>query len=138
MPLLSRWFVRSAILALLLGLLGATGVALRGSAGLPAWVATLDPVVIHLLTVGWLTQMIFGVAYWMFPRFSAATPRGSERLGWLAWIGLNGGLALRVIGEPLVATGARAGGFLVASAMLQLVAGLAFTANTWPRVKEHP
>jgi len=28
----------------------------------------LFPVYIHLLVFGWLTQLIFGVIYWMFPK----------------------------------------------------------------------
>ena len=36
---------------------------------------------IHLLTVGWLLQLISGVAYWMFPRHPSAPPRGDERSG---------------------------------------------------------
>src|SRR6476660_2692413 len=45
-------------------------------------IAVLFPTLLHLLVVGWITQVIFGVAYWMFPRYSAEQPRGSERVGW--------------------------------------------------------
>jgi hypothetical protein len=34
------------------------------------------PVYLHLFMIGWVTQMIFGVAYWMFPRVSKENPRG--------------------------------------------------------------
>lgn len=50
--------------------------------------------------VGWVTQMIFGVIYWMFPIITRAQPRGNERLGWAVYILLNVGLLLRVIYEP--------------------------------------
>ncbi|MCZ7546968.1 MAG: cbb3-type cytochrome c oxidase subunit I [Anaerolineae bacterium] len=91
----------------------------------------------HLLTVGWLTQLIIGVAYWMFPKYSKARPRGSERLGWATYALLNLGLALRAAGEPLMAAqpGANAGWLLAASAVLQMLAAWAFVANTWARVK---
>lgn len=138
MPRVSRWLVRSALVALLLGLGTLAAIAARPVAGLPAWVGLLDPAAIHLLTVGWLTQMVFGVALWMFPRASAAAPRGSERLGWMAWAGLNAGLALRVVAEPLALNGQSLPGLLILSALLQFLAALAFVVNIWPRVRARP
>jgi heme/copper-type cytochrome/quinol oxidase subunit 1 len=85
--------------------------------------------------VGWLTQLIFGVAFWMFPRYSAAQPRGSERLAWAAFILLNVGLLIRAVVEPWHTVSGRGGNALVLSAGLQLLAGLAFAVNTWPRVR---
>jgi hypothetical protein len=40
----------------------------------PALGALLWPTYLHLLVLGWLTQLIFGVAFWMFPRYSARNP----------------------------------------------------------------
>ena len=91
---------------------------------------------IHLLVVGWLTQLIFGVAYWMFPRYSAERPRGSERLGWATFALLNLGLLLRVIAEPWHALAGQGAALLVGSALLQLLAGWIFVVNTWPRIRE--
>lgn len=136
MPPITRWFVRSALLWFLLAL--ATGVLLAGgvSADIPGTHWTLPyPTYVHLLTVGWLTNLIFGVAFWMFPRYTAEHPRGSDRLGWLAYAGLNAGLLLRLIGEPIQMSGGGAGALLLLSAGLQLLGGWAFVLNTWPRVK---
>jgi hypothetical protein len=139
MPELTRWYLRAAlvyfVVALGLGLLQ----ALRGVVQVPAAVAALYPTYVHLLTVGWLTQLIFGVVWWMFPRHSAEMPYRSERLGRATFALLNGGLLLRVAAEPLLAlsTSGRAAALaLAASALLQWLAGLAFVTNTWPRVKE--
>lgn len=96
----------------------------------------LWPTYVHLLVVGWLTQLIFGVAYWMFPRYSAERPRGSERLGWGTFVLLNAGLLLRVIAEPWHALAGHGAALLVSSALLQLLAGWMFVANTWPRIRE--
>jgi heme/copper-type cytochrome/quinol oxidase subunit 1 len=96
----------------------------------------LWPTYLHLLVVGWLTQLIFGVAFWLFPKYSSAKPRGSERLGWTSFVLINLGLLLRLWGEPLALLGGSAAGVLVASAIAQLLAGWAFVANTWPRVRE--
>jgi heme/copper-type cytochrome/quinol oxidase subunit 1 len=99
------------------------------SAGLILW-----PTYVHLLAVGWLTQLIFGVAYWMFPRHRAASSPWSERLGWLAYSCLNAGLVLRAIAESGPLTALRSGWFLL-SALLQLIAGWSFVIATWPRVR---
>jgi quinol-cytochrome oxidoreductase complex cytochrome b subunit len=94
------------------------------------------PTYLHLLVVGWLTQLIFGVAFWLFPKHPSAPPRGSDRLGWTCFVLLNLGLAIRLVAEPLQALGQSFATLLVASAIAQLLAGWAFVANTWPRVRE--
>jgi hypothetical protein len=98
----------------------------------------LFPIYIHLLVFGWLTQLIFGVAFWMFPKFSVEKPRRSETLGWWTYALLNIGLLLRAIGEPIQSTqpGPISGWILVFSAVIQFLAGLLFVVNSWGRVKE--
>ena len=112
-------------------------------AALPFWnlqtvVAALAPVFLHLFMWGWITQLIFGVVYWMFPKYSRENPRGSERV-WLAtfWL-FNIGLLFRVVGEPLHLLRPEAlwAWLTMLAAVLQWLAGLAFVANTWGRVKE--
>jgi cbb3-type cytochrome oxidase subunit 1 len=138
MPTLARSFVKTALVwfvtALILGLL----MALRYVLPLPSAIAALGPTYLHLLVVGWVTQLIFGVAIWMFPKFTREQPRGNERLAWAVYWLLNAGLLLRLIGEPLTVVQSGAGWryLLPASALLQWAAGVAFVANTWPRVKE--
>lgn len=138
MPLLTRLFVKSSLLYLLLALAAALLDAARPALpGLPA-LAALTPVFFHLFLVGWVTQLIFGVVYWMFPKQSMERPRGSERLAWGTYGLLNAGLLLRVVGEPWMAAqpGTAAGWLLALSAFLQWLAGLFFVLNTWERVKE--
>jgi hypothetical protein len=137
MPALTRWFIKAALVYLALALLAGVALTLRPWAPLPAWLGGLGPVYFHLLMVGWVTQLIFGVAHWMFPKASAARPRGDERLVWFAFGALNLGLILRAVGEPWAAfqPGGAAGGMLAASAGLQLAAGWAFVVNAWSRVK---
>ena len=135
MPVLTRWFIKSAMLYLL----AALALSILMQSGLSARVPLLGvlwPTYLHLLVVGWLTQLIFGVAFWLFPKHPSTPPRGSDRLGWTCLVLLNVGLLLRVVAEPLQALGHACAPLLVASAVTQLLAGWAFVANTWPRVRE--
>ncbi|MCK6578126.1 MAG: cbb3-type cytochrome c oxidase subunit I [Anaerolineae bacterium] len=138
MPPLARYHIKTGLVyfaaALLLGVL----LAAQPVFALPPQIAALRPVFLHLLIVGWVTQLIMGVVYWMFPKESKERPRGSPRLGWAVFLLLNGGLALRVIGEPLLIfqPGPAAGAALAVSAVLQTAAGWGFIANTWARIKE--
>ncbi len=138
MPSLTRWYLKSALVHLAASLTLAIVLAVPVTVNLPSFVRYLNPAYFHLFLVGWVTQMIFGVIYWMFPIITRARPRGNERLGWASYILLNGGLLLRVIGEPLNSTNPAAGfGWLLAvSALLQWLAALFFVILAWPRVKD--
>ncbi|HXF64826.1 MAG TPA: hypothetical protein VNK95_24580 [Caldilineaceae bacterium] len=138
MPPITRLFVKAAlayfVAALLLGLL----LAAHAWLPLPAWIPALNPLYFHLFMVGWVTELIAGIAYWMFPKFSREQPRGSDSLAWATFVFLNLGLLLRVAAEPanVYSPGGVWGSLLAASALLQWLGGVSFVANTWPRVKE--
>lgn len=134
MPLLSRVFIRLGLLHLLAALLLAGWMVVTPSSGV--W----RPVFYHLFIVGWIFQLIIGVAYWMFPKLNKATPRGDTAAMWSVLVFLNLGLWLRVIGEPLGVLNAEALGIasllMVVSAILQWLAGVGFVYAIWGRVKE--
>jgi hypothetical protein len=136
MPPLTRWMVKTALAYLVLAL--GTGVLTAlGQAGILTWVpGGLAPSTIHLFVVGWVTLLIFGVVFWMFPKYTQSRPRRSERVGWALYVLLNAGLISRLIGETILPPGNTAGGLLVFSALLQFSAGALFVINTWGRVKE--
>ncbi len=138
MPAVTRWFVRTSLAYLVAALLVGIALTAQSALNLPGAIAALTPVYFHLFMVGWVTQLIFGVIYWMFPKYSREKPRGSEVLAWATFGLLNAGLLLRAVGEPLQALQPEAGwGWLLAlSAVGQWIAGLAFVVNTWGRVKE--
>lgn len=134
MPPITRWFIKAALIYLVLAL--CVGILLVLPIKAP--ISSLFPAYLHMLTFGWLTQLIFGVALWMFPKYSSAKPRGYEWLGWGTFILLNTGLILRIIFEPLnsISPTHISSWMLVTSAILQWLAGVAFFLNTWVRVKE--
>jgi hypothetical protein len=141
MPKLARFFVKSALLYLVLGSMIA-GLALSGAGGLPPALLALRPLAWHLMTVGWATQLIFGVAFWMFPHLAGSQPRdanarGDERLIWAVFWALNAGLLLRAIAEPWAALRPNPviAALLPLSATLQLGAVVGFVLITWPRVR---
>lgn len=142
MPRISRVFVLTALIylavAMIAGVLlaglgsgsGGLGVSRSGSL---ASVALLRPAWIHLITVGWLTQLIFGVALWLFPRPEGEGVPGGAEL-WICYAALNAGLLLRVASEAGPALGITVG-LLPASAALQFLAVLVFVFHAWPRVR---
>lgn len=139
MPPVTRWFIKSGLLyfiaAMVMGLL----LVLPSSFPLPAPVRTMTPTYFHMLMVGWVTQLIFGVAFWMFPTVGhGAQKRGDERPVYASFWLLNVGLALRVLAEPLNSTspGGVWGWLLVVSALLQWLAALAYVVHIWPRVRD--
>lgn len=137
MPIITRTFLKAALVCFIAALAAGVLVAARPLLELPGFVAGLTPVYFHLFMVGWVTQLIIGVAYWMFPKYSRERPRGHDWLAWTTFVLLNGGLLLRVVAEAAQTTDAAAAWrwALALSAVLQWMAGMAFVANTWPRVK---
>lgn len=136
MPPITRWFIKTALVYFILALL--TGLLLSSQSLLPFSMPPLFPIYVHLLVEGWLTFLIIGVVFWMFPKYSREKPRGSDGLGWATYWLLNIGLLIRILVEPLNSTapGLILGWVLVVSALLQWLGGMAFVINTWARVKE--
>jgi hypothetical protein len=141
MPVLTRYAIRAAMLYLIAGMIG--GALYWLNILQPLWppLGALNPVYIHLLVVGWLTQLIYGVIYWMFPIISRGeNMRGDPRLAWAALVALNVGLLLRVFFEPwrVLSPNAVNGAGLTLSAIVQVAAALLVVMVCWPRVREKP
>jgi hypothetical protein len=89
MPTITRWYIKTSfgyfILAMAIGIV--LGIQSMQPTAFPA--ADLYPTYIHILTEGWLTMLIIGVALWMFPKLTLELPRGNPTLGWSSYILLN-------------------------------------------------
>jgi hypothetical protein len=133
MPALTRWMVKTALAWLIAALILGLAMQLPAAARVPA-LAAVWPTYLHLLVVGWLTQLVFGVAFWLFPRYSAERPRGSERIGWAVYGLVNAALLLRLGAEPFRTTAAARPALLLSAALHLAAVGL-FIVNTWPRLK---
>ncbi len=136
MPRLSQLMVRTALVWLIIGF-GMGGLALWNK-GLPfsSWVWTLRLAHVHALLIGWMVQLAFGVAFWIFPRLDASNNRGDESLVWLCYFVLNLGVALATLHDPLVGLVGPGGVWLlpVLAAGMYLLAMASFAAHAWPRV----
>ncbi len=130
MSRISIWFVRAALVHFGLGAtVGAWRLAASGGA-LPPMPFALRSLHVEGMLLGWVCQLAFGVALWIFP-FS---DRGStDRRLWAAWGLLNGGI-VGVVGAQwgvlpslqVVGRGAEVG------------AGLLVLWVLWPRVRALP
>src|SRR5690606_1089352 len=90
----------------------------------------------HLLLVGFLLMLIFGVAFWMFPKVAGGRPR--LEVGWIAVALVNAGLLLRLLAEPLSDAGdgpAAWRALLGVAAVLPALGAVAFALAIWPRVR---
>jgi len=140
MPLLTRVAIRAAMIYLLIGLIAGALYWLNNAWSFWMPLSALNPVYVHLLVVGWLTQLIFGVMYWMFPILSRSEMRGDPRPAWAALVALNVGLILRAVAEPwraLDPNGINQAG-LILSSIFQVAAGYLIVLVCWPRVREKP
>ena len=140
MPPLVRLFVRTSFLYFLAAFVLGALMALDGWLGLGRWLRAVYLSQLHLLVVGWITQLALGVAYWMFPRFRKdmnPEPRGPDRLTWAVFILLNAGLILRFLFEPFYLMGPSAwlAATVALSGVLQALAALAFAVLIWGRVR---
>lgn len=131
MPRLSRWSIHAALLYLAAGFtLGGWMLTAKGFPDLaPAWrwlTAHME-----FLLFGWTVQLILGVAYWILPRFARGSARGFEPLAWTAIVLLNLGIWLVVVRS----LGGWPEGWAFVGRGLEAVAGIAFVAYAWRRVK---
>jgi hypothetical protein len=135
-PRLSRWCVRTALAYLVVGMgMGSWMLirqAQRGYGPGSPWPALHA----HVLLVGFLLLVIFGVAFWMFPKVAGQRP--GRDLGWAAFALLNAGVLLRLLAEPLSDHGRGPLAWRVllgVAAVLPALAAVAFAVAVLPRVR---
>ncbi len=120
MPLASRLFVIFGFLFLLVS------VVLWG---LSHTYGVLFPLSLHFITLGWITNLIFGVAFWMFPK-----PHRKYKAPFLALVSLNTGNLLRVSEVFITSHSNVAGLVFILSVSLQFIACSIFAFHIWKRI----
>lgn len=124
------WFVKAFLKSSLAWL--AIGVTLGGAMAIhPAWVV-YRPVHVHMNLLGFVTMMIYGVAYHVIPRFTGH-PLHSRRIAGAQWWLANAGLSIMATGFTLRARGSVdfATGVLAIGGMLSASAAYGFAYNLW-------
>lgn len=131
MPRLSALCIRIGLVYLAAGF--TLGMLMLFNKGIPlgAWPWRLLPAHIEFLLAGWTLHLVFGVAFWILPRFAHGPKRGNERLVWAALALLNAGVWLAGV-VPMLGVWP---GAVLAGRLCQAGAAVLFTLNAWPRVK---
>lgn len=126
-----EWFVRAFLKASVAWLaLGVTlGVAMAVH---PAW-TVYRPAHVHMVLLGFVTMMIYGVAYHVLPRFSGHALPSRRAAGWHWWAS-NVGLALMALGFGLRARGLAATALLGAGGVLSAFGAYFFAVLAWRTV----
>lgn len=128
MPRTTVFALRGALIWLSIGITIGTLMLLDKSVGAlalgPEWLHTH----VHLLMFGFFVQTIFGVAYWMLPRFGRERPR--------AWLAVAAVVSVQVacvlaLGFPLVRHHLHA-----PVTAIEVIAVVLFVIHAYPRVKE--
>lgn len=135
MPTLTRWYLKSSLLYFISAVI--VGIGIKAGFSDVSQFSKLTPVYYHLFMLGWVTQVIFGVSFWMFPRLTREKPRGNEVLAWITFTLLNIGLLLRTISEPLSLTNHSLflRDIVVVSSIFQWLAGIGYILHIWNRIK---
>jgi hypothetical protein len=128
MPRLSAVAVRASLLYLLLGFF--FGALMLANKGIPFWGAVWGLLVPHIefLLIGWTVQLIFGVAFWILPRYPGGS-RGRVTLAWLSLLCLNLGILMAAL-TVLVP-----GPLLLAGRLLESAGAVLFALHAWGRVR---
>ncbi|HZO93919.1 MAG TPA: hypothetical protein VFB22_09105 [Candidatus Baltobacteraceae bacterium] len=137
MPSESRLFLRTSLIALVLAFLWGAAMAAGEALGIAP--PSMWPVEhAHLAFVGWLVNLVIGIAWWMLPlnrdRFPETAGRYPRWAPPTVWILLNAGLVARIAAEPALSF-AVARPVLIAGGVAQAAAIVLFAACAWHRVR---
>jgi heme/copper-type cytochrome/quinol oxidase subunit 1 len=133
---LIRLYVKTSFAFLILGLAVGGYITMQvnlGERGVPWPLITAH---VHLLLVGFLLMLVFGVATWMFPRPAREDARYRPWLAWLVYWLLMASTVVRTMGELGAAVAGTRGSSMAALGGLgQVAATVVFVVNMWPRVR---
>jgi hypothetical protein len=137
-PLESRLFVKTSLVALILAFVWGAAMGIAEALGYgvqPVWAIEHA----HLAFVGWLVNIVVGIALWFLPldreRFPETAGRYPPHAPYVVYALLNGGLALRIVSEPFLASGAWAHVALAVASVAQFAAIAVFAGIAWHRVR---
>ncbi|MBX7152015.1 cbb3-type cytochrome c oxidase subunit I [bacterium] len=132
MPSLSVWFIRAALLYFVAGF--SIGALMLVNKGIPLspLIWRLLPVHIEWLFIGWMLNLVFGVAYWILPRHGIEPVRGRLWLVWTIFLLLNTGVLTICSSEIFLWENT----FILIGRLMEIGSAVGFAVHAWPRI--HP
>jgi cbb3-type cytochrome oxidase subunit 1 len=125
-------FLKASLVWLVLGTTGGIAMALY-----PAW-TVYRPAHAHVVMLGFVAMMIFGVAYHVVPRFSGA-PLPSRRTPAVHWAMSNAGLLLLALGFMARANGVSWASWLLSvGGALSALGAYLFSWTIWRTIDASP
>jgi cbb3-type cytochrome oxidase subunit 1 len=120
-----RWFLKASLAWLALGVTAGVAMAVH-----PVW-TVYKAAHVHMVVLGFVTMMIYGVAYHVIPRF-AGYPLAHRRMAGVHWWMANAGLLLMVCGLVIRATDATPGTIVLSvGGSLSALAAYTFVVIMW-------
>ncbi|HSE94434.1 MAG TPA: hypothetical protein VLD61_00995 [Methylomirabilota bacterium] len=133
---LVRLYVKTSFVFLMLGLVLGGYITVQVNLvgrGVPWPLITAH---VHLVLVGFMLMLVFGVATWMFPRPARNDGRYRPGLAWVVYWLLTVSTTVRLLGElTAAAAGARGSSLAAIGGIGQVAAAVAFVINMWTRVR---
>ncbi len=133
MPRMSVWLIRAALLHFLSGALMGSAYLCFKAEGWFAWSVSHLPVHVEVMLVGWMVQLVIGVAYWILPR-PADEPRDAHApVMWAVFGLINAGVLIAALGgDPLFPawTG-------LAGRVMEVAAAALFALHAWNRQRPY-
>lgn len=133
MPKVSVWLIRTALVHFVSGaFLGAFYLSFK-AIGWPLFAVSHRPVHVEQMLVGWMVQLVIGVAFWILPRPDAHDPERHNALMWTIYALINGGvLAAALGGDP-----ALPGWLIPMGRVAEALAVLLFGLHAWNRQRPY-
>ncbi len=133
MPRVSVWLIRASLLHLLSGaMLGAMYLTFK-AVGRPLFAVSHLPVHQEELLVGWMVQLVIGVAFYILPREPGADLADASRLMWLVFWLLNLGVLVAALGgDPALPAW-----LVLAGRLAETAAVVLFARHAWFRQRAY-
>ena len=133
MPRMSMWLIRAALLHFLAGaIIGAAYLCFKAE-GWFAWSLSHLPVHVELMLVGWMVQLVIGVAYWILPRPMDEPRDAHQGVMWVVFLLINGGVLVAALG----ADAALPRFTQLAGRLLEIAAAALFALHAWNRQRPY-
>lgn len=131
MPRLSIYFIRTALIYLLLGFTAGGLLLVQKGTNVAPQLWLLLPLHIEWVFMGWIVQLAMGVAFWILPRFPLPPVRGNEAIVRLAYLLSNIGILL-ILFQSLFQSIEM---ISFVGRVSEAIAIILFAIHAWPRVR---